>query len=324
MSETPLGDVVGELSESAWALGALCAALDTGLAAALSEPATVPELAHSAGLSDELAERLLEVLEALGLVSRDGERWEGPELAAELGRRERFVRADARNALLQAGELAARVAGGRLEAGWSHTSEQILETQGVMSAGAVEPLARFVFPNLAGLPERLAAPGAAFLDVGAGVGEIGLDLCRRYEHLRVVGLEPSAVPRRLALSKIESAGLADRIEMRDQRAEELADDEAFDLAWMALPFLPPPVAEAAIRAVRRALRPGGWLLIATLGSPARGDLGDALAAFRSVLWGGGPLAPRAVEGLLIAAGFTDVVTMPRTAARLTPLFARRA
>jgi SAM-dependent methyltransferase len=233
------------------------------------------------------------------------------------------VRADARNALLQAGELAARAAGGRLEAGWSHADPQILETQGVMSAAAVEPLARFVFPSLEGLPERLAAPGAAFLDVGAGVAEVGLELCRRFEHLRVVGLEPAAAPRELALAKIAAAGLADRLEMRDQRVEELDDEAAFDVAWLPLPFLPAAVAEPAICAVHRALRPGGWLLAATLGSPAGGDLGDALAAFRSVLWGGGPLAPGAVEELLVAAGFTDVAAGPRSGARMTPLRARR-
>ena len=148
-------------------------------------------------------------------------------------------------------------------------------------------------------------------------------MCDHFAHLRVVGLEPSAAPRALALAKIAAAGLAGRIELRDQRIEELVDESAFDLAWMALPFLPPALAGAAINAVHRALRPGGWLLVATLGSPAGGDLGDALAAFRSVLWGGGPLAPDAVEKLLAGAGFTDIAALPRTAARLTPLVARR-
>jgi len=318
-----LDDAVARLSESVWALGAVCAALDSGLAAALAEPAGVPDLARRTGLSVELAGRLLDVLEALGLASRDGGSWEGAELAAALGPRERFVRANARNAPLQVGELAARAASGRLETGWWHTDALILETQGVMSAAAVEPLANFVFPSLDGLPERLAAPGAAFLDVGAGVGEVGLELCRRYDQLTVVGLEPAAAPRELALARIAAAGLADRVSVRDQRVEQLGDEEGFDVAWLPLPFLPAEIAEPAVRAVHRALRPGGWLLAATLGSPARGELGDTLAAFRSVLWGGGPLAPDAVEELLAAAGFTDIAALPRTPARLTPLRARR-
>ncbi len=240
--------------------------------------------------------RLLEVLAALGLATRDGANWSGVELARGLGARERFVRADARNALLQAGDLAARAARGGFTPGWSHADPLILETQGTMSAAIVERLVRSVFPSLDGLPERLASPGADFLDVGTGVGEIGIGLCDHFAHLRVVGLEPSAAPRALALAKIAAAGLAGRASScATSESRSSSTSPQFDLAWMALPFLPPALAGAAINAVHRALRPGGWLLVATLGSPAGGDLGDALAAFRSVLWGGGPLAPDAVE-----------------------------
>ena len=234
------------------------------------------------------------------------------------------MRADARNALLQAGDLAARAARGPLEAGWSHSDPLILETQGVMSAAAVEPLVRFVFPSLEGLPERLAAPGAAFLDVGAGVAEIGLELCRRFEHLRVVGLEPSAAPRELAAGEDRGgrAGGSHRDARPARRGARRRGGLRRRVDGAAVPA-------AAAWPTRRSgpctgrCAPAGWLLIATLGSPARGDLGDALAAFRSVLWGGGPLAPDAVEELLAAAGFADVQAMPRTPARLTPLFARR-
>ena len=310
MSETPLGDVVRERSESAWALGALCAALDTGLAAALSEPATVPRLARRAGLSDELAERLLAVLEALGLVSRDGESWVGPELAADLGPRGGSSRRCAQRPA-PGRRAAARVASGRLEAGWSLTNSRSSRPRAWLrrapwndSPGSSS--------RTAGLQERLAAPGAAFLDVGAGVGEIGIDLCRRDEHLPVVG-RSSRRAARAGLSTIESAGLADRIEMRDQRAVELRATTR-PSTWRGWRCLPPAaVADAAIRAVRRALRPGGSLLIATLGSPARGDLGDALAALARAL-GRRSARSQAVEELLVAAGFADVVTMPRTAA----------
>jgi SAM-dependent methyltransferase len=318
-----MGAVAAELSEHAWALAALAATLDTGLGAALAEPAPAAELARRAGLEPAVAERLLGVLEALGLATCDGDVWDGRELAAELGPRDRYLRADVRNGALQAGALAARAAGGDLAPGWTHTDPLVLETQGVMSAAAVDPLVRLVFPSLPGLLERMSAPGGAFLDVGAGVGEIGIELCRHFGQLRVVGLEPAAAPRALALRRVAAAGLADRMEVRDQRAEELTDESAYDLAWIALMFLPPEVVAPALATVRRALRPGGWLLVGTLGSPARGDLRDALGALRSVLWGGGPLAPDAVVALLGETGYRDVVVQPRTPAGMTPLVARR-
>jgi SAM-dependent methyltransferase len=319
-----LGDVAAGLSERAWALAALSAALDSGLGAALAEPAMTGELAARTGLEPAVAERLLGVLEALGLATRDdGGVWDGRELAAELGERERFVRADVRNAALQSGELAASAARGDLGAGWTHTDRLVLETQGEMSAGAVEPLVRYGIPALPGLTDRLGAPGAALLDIGTGVAALAIEFCRHFEHLRVVGLEPAAAPRALALARVADAGLAGRIEVRDQRVEELADVAAFDLAFVPLPFLPPAAVAAALAVVHRALRPGGWLLVGTLGSPARGDLRDALGALRSVLWGGGPLGPEAVTDLLHAAGYADVAVRERSPAGFTPMVARR-
>jgi SAM-dependent methyltransferase len=315
-----LGDVVARLSESAWALGALAAALDAGLGAALAEPGTAGEVAARAGLDRELTARLLAVLEQLELAEERAGRWSAPALA-EAGE---GGRADARNAVLQADALARQALAGALAPGWGHDDPAILETQGVMSGRAIEPLTRFVFPALAGLEERLAAPGAGFLDVGAGVAAVSIELCRRFPAVRAVGLEPAAAPRELARARVVAAGLADRIEIRDQLVQDLADSDAFDLVWLPLNFLPEPVAATALQTVRRALKPGGYVLISTLGVPQEGgDLGDALAAFRTVLWGGAAIAPERAAALVEAAGFADVRTLPRTPARMTPLVARR-
>ena len=315
-----LPEVVAGLSESAWALGALAAALDAGLGGALAEPGSAEEVAARAGLDRELTARLLVVLAQLGLAEeRDGV-WSALALAdAGPG-----ARADVRNAVLQADDLVRRAYAGGLAPGWQHDDTLILETQGVMSGRAIEPLARMLFPSLPGLEERLAAPGAAFLDVGAGVAAVSIELCRRFPAVRAVGLEPAAAPRELARTRIAAAGLAERIEIRDQLVQDLADEEAFDLAWLPLNFLPEDIAAAALGAVRRALKPGGHVLVSTLGVPeAGGDLADALAAFRTVLWGGSAIAPESAAALVRAAGYAEVRTLPRTPARMTPLVARR-
>jgi predicted O-methyltransferase YrrM len=89
------------------------------------------------------------------------------------------------------------------------------------------------------------------------VGVIAIELCRSYPALRVVGLEPAAAPLAQARRNVEAANLADRIELRQQRVEDLGDTEAFDLAYVAQVFLPDAAFEAGLRNVWRALRPGG-------------------------------------------------------------------
>ena len=83
--------------------------------------------------------------------------------------------------------------------------------------------------------------------------------------------------------------------------QDLDDVEAFDLVWLPLDFLPPAVVPAALERVRRALRPGGLLLV---GHPRRRRRGPppAAARLRCVLWGGDPLGPEPVVALLEAAG----------------------
>jgi SAM-dependent methyltransferase len=191
-----------------------------------------------------------------------------------------------------------------------------------MSAGAVGYLERFVFPSAPGIPERLSS-GATFLDVGAGVAAVTIELCRRFPRLRAVGLEPAEAPLALARRNVEAAGLVERVELRRQLVQELDDADAFDLAWLPLSFLPHEVVPVALARVHRAMRPGGLLLLATLGGGI-GDLRSAAAGLRSVLWGGDEaIEPRRVAALLEAAGFTDISVGDRMASSLVPLSARR-
>jgi SAM-dependent methyltransferase len=190
-----------------------------------------------------------------------------------------------------------------------------------MSAGAVAFLERWVFPHAAGIPERLEG-GASFLDVGAGVGGVAIDMCRRFPRLRAVGLEPLEAPLALARANVAAAGLEERLELRQQLVQELDDVDAYDIAWLPLNFLPTAVLAEALERVGRALRPGGLLLLATLGGGGD-DLRSAAARLRSVLWGGDALEPERVVALLEAAGYKDIAVLDRMASGLRPLTARR-
>jgi hypothetical protein len=108
---------------------------------------------------------------------------------------------------------------------------------------------------------------------------------------------------------VETAGLGDRIELRQQAVEELADTEVFDLVWFSTPFIRAEMLASALHHVWRALRPGGWILLGMLNTTGE-PLAVALAHLRSTYWGGQPLVPSEGQALLEERGFDGVQVLP--------------
>jgi len=312
-------EVVAELGQRAWALAALSAAVEAGLLVALAETGDVDELGERTGMAPALVERLLDVLVALELVHRGEDGRYAPDaqlaaLTAPPGLEP--LRAELRTTALQAADLTTRARAGKLSVGWEHTDPVLLEAQGAVSAGAVELLETVVFPRLGGPPAR-------FLDVGAGVGTISIALCRRHPGLHAVALEPQAAPLALLHRHVAEAGLHERVTIRQQPVEALTEVEVHDLAWLPLNFLLPGIPPVALATVHRALRPGGWLVCATMGSE-RTDLPATIARLQATLWGSDGYTPARVEEMLVQAGYVDVASLPPTPSGLTALFARRS
>jgi predicted O-methyltransferase YrrM len=295
-----------ELGTSAWAFAVLCSAAESGLLTSLREPQQVTEAAAQTALPAPLVARMLDVLVTLGLVQRDEARYRAvPGLLPLLQPpASTFFLADLRSTYLQAWDTIARAKRGVLETGWRYTDPEILAAQGMGSGQGVQMMGRFLFPQLAGLEERVRGPWT-FLDVGTGVGGIAIAMCQAFPTVRVVGLEPAEAPLAEARRNIVEASLSDRIELRPQRVEEMTDSGAFDLAWLPQVFLPGAILPPALDAVWRALQPGGWILLPAI-SIHGDDTRAALARFRNVLWGGETLAPEDVAHLLSAARFTAV------------------
>jgi len=207
-------------------------------------------------------------------------------------------------------------------AGWSHTEPELLQAGGDVSAGFVQPLSRLVVPRLEGLADRLAAPGAAFLDVGVGVAGLSIAIARAWPALQVVGIDPWAPSIALARDNVARAGLGDRIELRALGVEALADEAAFDLAWIPIPFLPAPIVPIAYTHVRRALRPGGWVLVSAI-NPNVDPASLAFWRLRTTLFGNGEVSPVGAEAHLRDAGFVDVHTLPSPPGAFLALVAGR-
>ena len=299
MTIDALREIVSRLNASAGALAALGAALDARVTGRSLDPAIQPHV---------------------------------EDVVAALGAREALAEATAAQLKPLAGEIrtftltgAKLLLGGAGIAGWGHTEAEILQAAGDVSAAFPHSLARAIAPQLEGLAERLRSPGARFLDVGTGVAVLAIEMARLWPSLQVVGIDPWAPALTLARANVSAAGLEARIELRHQAGQDLPDREAFDLAWIPGLFIPEQALPPIVHRVHRALRPGGWLLLAMV--KAGGDpLAAALARLRAALFGGLVTTTEKVEGLLREEGFANPRTLPAPPTALTAIIAahRRA
>lgn len=303
---------IAELSNASWAYTALSAAFELGLVRALEEPATAAELGTRLDLDHELVGDLLGVLVALGAVDLVGDRYAAAPAFEPFrsGSLARVMRAGVRSDHLQSAEAFRRARDGSLAPGWAHRDPDLLVAQGE-TAGLFRLAAEHVLPSLDGLAERLAEPGARFLDVGAGVGVLSRELCLVYPEVSAVCVEPNATARGLGRERCLEAGLEDRVEFHSHGIEELGcEPESYDLALIPQPFLAPDAFTAGLAQVRRALKPGGWLLVLALELPADEPLVAASRRVRARLWGGGAVNPDRLLEQIGAAGFEGLEAHP--------------
>jgi cyclopropane fatty-acyl-phospholipid synthase-like methyltransferase len=147
-------------------------------------------------------------------------------------------------------------------------------------------------------------------------------MARTWPSLHVVGLDVWAPALAIARENVRAAQLEERIELREAAGESIADEEAFDLAWIPSLFVPEKVLPELLRRVHRALRPGGWLLFPML-KGSTDPLASAVALLRTAFWGGSLASSEQVEEWLTSAGFADVRTLPSAPVAMTGMVAAR-
>jgi SAM-dependent methyltransferase len=187
--------------------------------------------------------------------------------------------------------------------GWSFQDPDILQSQGQLSRLAVQ----WIEAMAAQRPEfsELLLRRGSFLDVGTGVGAIAIEAARTWPALRVVGIDPWEPALTLARKNLAESGLAERVELRLQRVEQLEETATFTLAWIPGPFISAEVVDRALQRVRRAIAPGGWLIFGLYPVPST-PLEQALTRLRIVRGGGYPWTAREIEEKLRVLDFRQI------------------
>jgi len=121
-------------------------------------------------------------------------------------------------------------------------------------------------------PETLARleAGGTMLEIGPGGGHALAHFARRFPRARIVGIEFDEPSIDLARQTLHDAGLADRAEVRHGDANELDEDDAYDLIAMNIVLHEtggPEEYRNVLRRTRRALKPGGTVLVSELPYP---------------------------------------------------------
>ncbi|HKC82618.1 MAG TPA: class I SAM-dependent methyltransferase [bacterium] len=182
------------------------------------------------------------------------------------------------------------------EPGWSFTHPDILDGWGRGSM-MVPPMIVGATPALADIE--------SFLDVGTGVGLLACAAAAIWPRASIVGIDPWGPSLERAHANVGRASLGDRITLRDQRLADLEDTDAYDCAWVPTFFLTEDDLEAALPALVRAVKPGGWIVLGRMRT-ATDPLAQALNVFRTVRGGGTDLDPKRAVELLQNAGCADV------------------
>jgi demethylmenaquinone methyltransferase/2-methoxy-6-polyprenyl-1,4-benzoquinol methylase len=112
-----------------------------------------------------------------------------------------------------------------------------------------------------------AGPDDRVLDVATGTAAVAIELVRRHG-CDVLGLDQSPEMLAEGRARVKQAGLADRIELVEGRAEELPfEDAAFDALTFTYLFRYVDDPAATLRELARVVRPGGTIASLEFGVP---------------------------------------------------------
>ncbi|WP_052720380.1 SAM-dependent methyltransferase [Actinoplanes rectilineatus] len=275
-------DTVQGWAAAAKALALLGAVRDAGLMTVL-DGGDLRDLAARTGIGEAQARDVVTVLAAMGVVTHDDGRLGLTPAFGVLARGRSAVSLDSlldqASAEIEETRRALTVPPGHPPDGAAALA--LAATTGVRVDRAAIALYRSVHDAVPEFSGPLAA-GGTLLDVGSGVGGALLTTAVLFPAARATGVEVIAAVAEETRRRAAELGVADRVEVRTGDAAELTDEAVYDVAFWAHPFFADTLRARTLGAVRRALRPGGVLLMQELHPPA-GDAAPDLVTAQEVL-----------------------------------------
>jgi SAM-dependent methyltransferase len=290
----------------------------------LDAPTAVEELAHISGISAERARRVVEVFLAAGVVRTVEGSSPAYVLTAEfaaLNDGPAGVRLDDSIDMIAAARDRVRSAvSPDARYTWEQDALVVARNWGLLPTAASRAVFSMAYDAVPAYRDRLAA-GGPLLDIGSGVGGALLTTLTMFPELRAVGVERAGDVVKELRERAEAAGVTSRLEIRYADAQELDDEAAYEVAYWAQAFFPRDARAITLAAARRALVPGGLLLVQELAPPTQDTpetrLRSALDALVTDFRGVPPV--RTAEELaaeLRDGGFEDVRVTPTPIGRL--------
>jgi SAM-dependent methyltransferase len=293
---------------------------------------TSEEVATRLGTDPFYTDVLCRTAFSLGLLEREGARW---QMAAHFDRilgdpESSFYLACAPRVHMAVGEdyrdYVQHFRAGTIRSYQEHSEAFMREV-----AAALKTLPRIfldlVLPRLPGLQAGLEA-GGRLLDVGCGGGWALVQIAERFPAMSCTGIDVEPYSVSLAQRLIAERGLADRCQALVQRADQLAEDEAYDVvtSFLVVHEIDPAMKPAAFAGIARTLKAGGTFLIFDEAYPETDAALQtmptrfaALAQWYEVTWGNVVDTRSDLRALCEAAGLR--VTEETTFSRFTILVA---
>ncbi len=119
------------------------------------------------------------------------------------------------------------------------------------------------------LVSRIPADATRVLDVASGTAAVAIELAQRAPSRAVIGVDQSSEMLAAGRARVLAAGLGERIDLREGRAESLpfadAEFDALTFTYL-LRYVDDPA--ATMRELARVVRPGGTLAMLEFGVPS--------------------------------------------------------